>query len=244
MTTNPTLQQLYLLLEKAETLAKQFTGGYSNHFFSAEEFSSALTESITKLKVGEHDQINTLWMWFAPAGDWDDFIHQVGEGLANEIFALLSDLRKDADLKNIIDVIKDYQHSVERVMDAFKQAFNRTDLLKACRSDNIYPAVGELKKYGIKRYAFHGIGLAVDFNDKTSVDFDFAFLPGQRHDGFDLWRLGKFVSSRQDKYGKYDAHKMLESDFNKLIECGIIAKPKMGFSTTLYFFASALSGSN
>ena len=86
----------------------------------------------------------------------------------------------------VIDLITDYQENVERVMEAFKIEFNRTDLLTACRSDKIYPKIGTLKKYNIKHYAFHGIGLAVDFDDNTSVDFDFAFLPEQRHDGFDL----------------------------------------------------------
>jgi hypothetical protein len=41
------LNQLYPILEEAGELARQFTGGYSNHFFSAEEFHAALADSIT-----------------------------------------------------------------------------------------------------------------------------------------------------------------------------------------------------
>jgi hypothetical protein len=240
MLDNPKLDRLYLLLDKAEELARQFTGGYSNHFFSAEEFHTSLADSIAKIKSGDIDQLNNLWLWFAPSCDWDDFTNQEGQDLINQIFPLLTDLKKSLNVYTIIDVITDYQQCSERVIKAFKQEYNRTDLLIACRSDKIYPKVGKLEKYNIKRYAFHGIGLAVDFDDNTSVDFDFAFLPEQRHDGFDLWRLGKFVSGRPDKYKKYLDKKKLEEEFNRLIGQSIIVNPDVSPSTTLYFFKSAL----
>jgi hypothetical protein len=95
MTENPRLLQLFLLLDKAEEMARQFTGGYSNHFFSAQEFHAALANSIAKLKAGDRDQLNDLWLWFAPTYDWDDFIHQDGQDLANQIFPLLTELRNE-----------------------------------------------------------------------------------------------------------------------------------------------------
>jgi hypothetical protein len=239
MTDNSKLELLYIQLYKAEKLASQFTGGYSDHFFSAQEFHAALADSIAKLKSGETDQLNRLWLWFAPSYDWDDFTHQEGQDLANEIFSLLTDLKKTLNVYTIIDLITDYQKNVENVMEAFKQEFSRTDLLAAYRHDKIYPQVGKLKKHHIKRYAFHGIGLAVDFDDNTSVDFDFAFLPEQRHDGFDLWRLGGFVSSHANKYKKYLDKKKLEDDFNSLIEKGIIVKPDVSPSTSLYFLSQS-----
>lgn len=238
---NSKLERLISLLDMAEKLAGQFSGGYSNNFLSAEEFHEALTDSIAKLKSGDMEQINRLWLWFAPTCDWDDFIHQDGQDLANKLFPLLTDLKKSLSVHNIIDLITDYQENVERVMKAFKQEFERTDLLTAYRHDKIYPQVGRLKKHHIKRYAFHGIGLAVDFDDNTSINFDFAFLQEQRHDGFDLWRLGEFVSSHPDKYKKYLDEKMLEEDFNRLIDQGIIINPNVSPSTTLYFFKSALT---
>jgi hypothetical protein len=238
---NSKLDRLIALLDEAEKLAGQFTGGYSNNFFSAQEFYLALADSIKKLKAGDTDQLNYLELWFAPTCDWDDFIHKDGQDLANEIFPLTSELRKEFKAYTIIDIITDYQENVERVMTAFKQEFKRTDLLTAYRHDKIYPQVGDLKKYHIKRYTFHGIGLAVDFDDNTTVDFDFAFLPEQRHDGFDLWRLGEFVSARPDKYEKYLDKKKLEEDFNKLVERNAIVKPDINPSTSLYFFQSSLS---
>ena len=194
MTDNSKLEQLYELLDEAEKLARQFTTGYTNNFFSAEEFHTALADSIAKLKTGDTDPLNDLWLWFAPTCDWDSFKRQDSQYMANEIFQLLTYLRMALNVYTIVDLIKDYQESVEQVMKAFNQEFNRTDLLTAYRHDKIYPQVGKLKKHFIKRYAFHGIGLAVDFDDNTSIDFDFAFLPEQRHDGFDFQKL-RFHSS-------------------------------------------------
>lgn len=238
---NAKLKRLLKLLDEAEKLAGQFSGGYSNNFLSAQEFHIALKDSINKLKTGDIDQLNDLCLWFAPTCGWDDFIHKDGEDLANEIYPLVTELRKFFKVYTLVDLITDYQESVEKVMTAFKQEFNRSDLLTAYRHDKIYPQVGSLKKYHIKRYAFHGIGLAVDFDDNTSVDFDFAFLPEQRHDGFDLWRLGEFASSQPNKYKKYLDRKKLEEDFNRLVNRGVIVKPDFEPSTSLYFFHSSFT---
>ena len=240
MTDNSKLERLFKLLGEAETLVKDFTGGYSSNFFSAQEFHAALSASIIKLKEGSEDQVNDLWVWFAPAGDWDAFTHREGEALGNEIFQLLTDWKKTPQSVTITDLITDYQKTVDRVMEAFKQEFNRADLLAAWRHDRIFPQVGKLTKYHIKRYAFHGIGLAVDFDDKTSVDFDFAFLPEQRHDGFDLWRLTDFVASHADKYRKYLDKKRLKDEFDALVDRGVIVRPAE--VSTLFFFKSALAG--
>jgi len=94
MNSSSKLQRLYQLLDDAEKLAKQFTGGYSDNFLSAEAFHTALSDSIAKLKMGDNNQLDKLWLWFAPTYDWDDFIPQNGETLANEIFPLISELKK------------------------------------------------------------------------------------------------------------------------------------------------------
>jgi len=88
------LKHLYNLLDKAKTISAEYKGGYSNTFFSAEDFHSTLIESIIKLKTGDYSQINSLWNWFAPTSSWDDFIHLDGIVLGNEIFELLDELNK------------------------------------------------------------------------------------------------------------------------------------------------------
>lgn len=94
----PSLQsehsKLITLLEKAEQLAREFTGGYSNQFLSAEEFHQALSDSINKLKQGDKTQLDKLNFWFGPTSCWDDFVGSDGQDLANEISGLLSKLTK------------------------------------------------------------------------------------------------------------------------------------------------------
>lgn len=77
--------KLIELLDKAEHLAGQFSGGYSGQFFSAEEFHLALVYSITKLKNGDKSQLYQLNIWFLTTSCWDDFIGRDGQELANEI---------------------------------------------------------------------------------------------------------------------------------------------------------------
>lgn len=81
---------LIALLDKAEKLASQYTGGYSGGFFSAEEFHETLSESIRKLKNGDNSQLDKLYLWFLPTSCWDDFVGKEGEHLGNEISRLLS----------------------------------------------------------------------------------------------------------------------------------------------------------
>jgi len=244
MTDAEKLRQLYDLLDKAIVLTSEFSGGHSNNFLSTEEFNSALDDSIDKLKNGDNDQISKLYYWFAPTCDWDDLMHRDGQDLGNKIFDLLEDLKKSLPIYDIIDLITDYQNSVSKVMLAFKKKFKRTDLLTAYRHDKLYPQIGKLKEFGIKRYAFHGIGLHATFMDNSTVDFDFAFLPEQRHDGFDLWRLQSFVTDQPNKYKKYFDKTKLENDFNDLIRKGSIVQPDVSPSTTLYFFKSSLANAN
>jgi len=87
------LNHLFRLLDDAEKLANQFTGGYSNQFRSAEEFHLALADSIAKLKSDDNEQIDRLWLWFAPTCTWDDFIGLEGVNLGQEIIEILSDLK-------------------------------------------------------------------------------------------------------------------------------------------------------
>ena len=85
--------RLIVLLDEAEDLASQFTDGYSNRFIEAEEFHKALKASIEKLKSGDLNEMETLWLYFAPTCSWDDFIGKDGIELGNEVYELLISLR-------------------------------------------------------------------------------------------------------------------------------------------------------
>jgi hypothetical protein len=89
MATETNTKKLLGLLEQAEHLAGQFSGGCSGQFNSAEEFHLALSDSIAKLKYGDNSQLDKLNIWFLPTSSWDDFVGSEGQELANEISGLL-----------------------------------------------------------------------------------------------------------------------------------------------------------
>lgn len=85
--------RLIELLDKAEYLAKQFSGGYSGHFLSTEEFHKSLVDSIAKLKSGDLSQLDKLYLWFLPTSCWDDFIGSDGQDLGKTIFELVTKIK-------------------------------------------------------------------------------------------------------------------------------------------------------
>ena len=88
------LDKLLPLLDEAAVFVGRIAGGYSNRFTSAEEFHKALILSIEKLRVGHINEIEALWIYFAPTCAWDDFTHSEGLKLGNEIFELLDEINK------------------------------------------------------------------------------------------------------------------------------------------------------
>lgn len=94
MTVQSDYTKLIDLLDKAEKLVREFQGGYSGQFLSAEEFHQALFDSINKFKQGDQTQLDKLHIWFLPTFCWDDFVGKDGQDLANEISGLLSTLTK------------------------------------------------------------------------------------------------------------------------------------------------------
>lgn len=139
---------------------------------------------------------------------------------------------------NLLDIIKDYQLSADQAVQIFKAKYKIDDLLEGWHS-GVYKQTGKLIDEGLYFYAFHGIGLAAHFKDKI-VDFDFAYFPEPRHDGFDLWRLTSFIQNQRNKYPEYKNEEKIETEFKALIKNGIIANPKLADSTTLYFFKNTL----
>lgn len=138
----------------------------------------------------------------------------------------------------LLDIIQDYQLSADKAVRIFKEKYKVNDILEGWHS-RVYEQTGKLIDEGLYFYAFHGIGLAAHFKDKI-VDFDFAYFPEPRHDGFDLWRLSNFIQNQYNKYPDYKDKEKIEKEFNELIKNGVIAKPKLENSTTLYFFKDTL----
>ena len=90
----PSKIRLIQLLDKAERMAYKYSGGYSAEFLSAEEFHSELKTAIEEYKNGDATKLDLIYIWFAPTCAWDDFVGKEGENLGNEIFYLVSKLKK------------------------------------------------------------------------------------------------------------------------------------------------------
>ncbi|PKP19221.1 MAG: hypothetical protein CVU07_00320 [Bacteroidetes bacterium HGW-Bacteroidetes-23] len=80
------LFELFNDLEKAEKLLAQFNGGYSEVFFTAEDFHKSLVEEINEKKYENVPDFRQICMWFAPTSVWDDFVGVDGMELANQIY--------------------------------------------------------------------------------------------------------------------------------------------------------------
>ena len=87
-------RKLIAKLKTAHELVSQFTGGYSEGFFSAEEFSAALGKAIQELESGNEEILRDIQLWFLPTSDWDDFVGQEGIPLGEEVSRLLDQYMK------------------------------------------------------------------------------------------------------------------------------------------------------
>jgi hypothetical protein len=62
---------------------------------SAEEFHEKLKKAIEDYKDGDIKKLDLFYIWFAPTSAWDDFVGKEGANLGDEIFDLITKIRKD-----------------------------------------------------------------------------------------------------------------------------------------------------
>ena len=140
---------------------------------------------------------------------------------------------------NILNLINDYQNTVLEVIEIFKNEFEVDDIWNGYYT-GIYEQTGEIPNKGIKYYAFHGIGIVVHFEDKN-CDFNYAYMPKLRHDGFDLMRLTQYMNSQPNKYSQFLNENILISEFERLKKEKLIYNPLTECITHLYFWTKDLS---
>lgn len=137
-------------------------------------------------------------------------------------------------MSNILELIKDYQETVKLGVEAMQKEFNTRKLLRGWRTKDI-PKEGILSTGA--EYDFHGIGCFIIINNIT-VNFDFG--PEDRFDGFDLWRLSTFVDEKPEVYQFFlENDGLLEIQFQKLVNDGVIVKPNWEYSD-LYYLSEQL----
>ena len=132
----------------------------------------------------------------------------------------------------LISIINEYQSAVESSLILFAREYGRQDILAAWREGAI-PKNGKLANS--VEFDLHGIGCYLRF-PKFEVDFDFA--PNGDSDGFDLWRLGIYVTQFAERFPEYQNKLYLREEFEKLKESGAIFQ-KFSGQSSLYFLNPA-----
>jgi len=148
---------------------------------------------------------------------------------------IASDSAKAKAEARILRLIGEYQRLANEAVEAMKQAYGRSNLLRAWRSGKIKKS-GMLTKGRIS-YDFHGAGCRFEFG-KHTVDVDFG--PNERHDGFDAWRLWLLADSNP-AYSDLDRSKV-ERALATLQAKGIIKKLEGGTSDHLYYLTKSNAG--
>lgn len=136
--------------------------------------------------------------------------------------------------KKVIKLIDEYLADVEVFMKLFAEKFQRRDVLRAWR-EKVIPQSGKINNE--VEYELHGVGCRVYFFDRI-VDFDFG--PYQRTDGFDVWRLERYLISRKDMLAIITKDQLQEG-FDNLIRTGIIEKKFSDSNCHLYYFSDIKS---
>ena len=226
-------ESLISQLERAKLIAENFSGEYLHHFHSPDEFINDINLSITNLKANDFRELNNIFNSFHPDSEWYDLTDKNGKEIGKNIFSITKELLSQFENKGILELIEDFIDTANEGVEILRKEFGVSDLLQGWRSGQ-YGQTGKLQSKGIEFFAFHGCGLAIHFRNKL-VDFDFAYVPEQRNDGFDLWRLQLFANGQPKKYSQYIDKNKLEKDFNKLVEKGVIYLPEQDNSPKQYF---------
>lgn len=242
MATDSKINKLIALLETVTKLANNSSGASLHHYYSESEFRNSVLLSIKHLKENNFSALNDIYNSFHTDSEWYDFTDEQGKEIGIKIFSLATDLISELESKDILYLIKDFIETANKGVEILRKKFGVTDLLEGWHSRQ-YEQTGKLKELGIEFYAFHGCGLALHFINKK-IDFDFAYTPEQRHDGFDLWRLHTFATGQPVKYYNYVEQSNLEKDFEELLEKQIIYLPEQDGSPKQYFLSNSIKDAN
>lgn len=131
-------------------------------------------------------------------------------------------------MSTLKEAILDYLQVVESGLVLFDQKFETRDILKAWHKGAL-PKDGRLSDD--VEYELHGVGCHIFFPE-FDVDFDFA--PDNRIDGFDSWRLWKYVRQFEARYPEFQDKRRLETAFEEMMATGALVQ-KFAPQCQLYF---------
>lgn len=113
-------------------------------------------------------------------------------------------------MSTLKEAILDYLQAVKNGLNLFDQKFGTKDILAAWRKGAL-PKEGQLSDEA--EYELHGVGCHIFFPE---FDIDFDFAPNGRSDGFDLWRLWKYVRQFEERFPELQDKQRLEIEFETM----------------------------
>lgn len=132
--------------------------------------------------------------------------------------ALLSAKLQNMEIERLKALIKEYQSRVQEAVSLFVTHKNINPI--EWMQEKL-PQIGFLDSEKTIKYFFHGIGCRVDL-PSGPVDWDFGY--GDRHDGFDVWRLWQFAKEGTRNFPEFADKDKLEAVFAEATAKGIIKK--------------------
>ena len=132
-------------------------------------------------------------------------------------------------------VVRAFQADVRRALALFREHTVSDDLL-SWRS-RLLPLSGYLDADRKHRYYFHGIGVRVQLAPQLHIDWDFGHAG--RMDGFDQWRLQRFLEERP-KLQSVLPLASLRVVFNAAVSDGSIVSPWRAMHDSLYYITDDL----
>lgn len=128
------------------------------------------------------------------------------------------------------EVVRAFQADVQRALSLFREHRNAEGVYAWRRLG--FEQTGHIDTEKRYPYFFHGIGCCVHLDRTTHIDWDFGHEG--RADGFDLWRLRKFLEERPLLQASLPLS-ALEALFDAAVRNGSIVSPWRAHSDYLYY---------
>jgi hypothetical protein len=132
-------------------------------------------------------------------------------------------------------VVRAFQADVRRGLALFREHTGSDDLL-SWRSRRL-PLSGHLDPDRKHYYSFHGIGVRVQLESDLHIDWDFGH--DGRMDGFDEWRLQRFLDERPEMQSVLPLEN-LSAVFEGAVSDGSIVSPWREQHDSLYYITDDL----
>jgi len=137
------------------------------------------------------------------------------------------------DLERFTSVARAFQADVRNAISLFEEHLGISEPMD-WRSHGL-EQTGTIDEGGQHFYAFHGIGCCVHLSSDRVIDWDFGHEG--RIDGFDLWRLERFLETRTELFPNLPKNELAIA-FERARLAGSIVSPWSASGDSLFYLKS------